>query len=424
LQDTLTYTSLKAAFDAINNGTVTGNIVIKIEGDLVITDPAILQASGTGNANYTSVLIYPTGNYTISGNIGGNKALITLLDADNVTIDGRINATGATPSLTIQNLATATSACIWVARSTTGNGATNVNLRYLNIVGGTATTASVYGILSGQYSTTSLTTAGKNDSLKIFNNNIYRCGYGVRVNSPSTGLRTFALEIKNNDIGNNAIPGDGCTYGVDVAYIDGLTFENNIYSANITSTNYPFVFRYTSNATITNSKIINSTFSTTTYGFYFIQTTNSNISNLTVENNSCLAGTAYGLFFTTSSNGNNVNNLKISNLSGASSIYGIYIASTSANNSIENVRIENLISTGTGTVSGVYNASGANNVFNKFTIKNLKSGGAVFGIYLSTAITNIVKNSEITNIQTTSTYTTLIICGIYIGTSSDGIQQP
>jgi len=96
--------TVKELFDAINNGDITGDIVGQIIDD---TDesalPAILYESGHGGlSNYTSITIYPTlPNLTISGNISGY--LITLNGADNVTIDGRVNRTGSTPSLTINN---------------------------------------------------------------------------------------------------------------------------------------------------------------------------------------------------------------------------------------------------------------------------------------------------------------------------------
>lgn len=96
------YTTLKAAFDKINDGTHKGNVVIKIEGSTTETASAVLYQSGYGSANYTSVKIYPTGtDYSIKGNING--ALIDLNGTDNVIIDGRVNETGLTQSLTIEN---------------------------------------------------------------------------------------------------------------------------------------------------------------------------------------------------------------------------------------------------------------------------------------------------------------------------------
>jgi len=103
------YPTLKAAFDAINAGNLTGAVTLQIISSTTETATASLNASGTGLANYTSVLIYATGaGYTIAGNL--STPLVNLNGADNVVIDGRVNATGVTPSLTLSNAHTSTAA--------------------------------------------------------------------------------------------------------------------------------------------------------------------------------------------------------------------------------------------------------------------------------------------------------------------------
>jgi len=93
---------LKTAFDAINAGTHKGTITIQITGSTIETATAYLRASGTGSAIYTSVNIYPTvTGLSISGNLA--LPLIDLNGATNVTIDGRVNATGSTKDLVITN---------------------------------------------------------------------------------------------------------------------------------------------------------------------------------------------------------------------------------------------------------------------------------------------------------------------------------
>ena len=103
------YTTLKAAFDAINAGMITGTVTVQIISNTVETATAALNSSGTGLANYTTILIYATGSgFTVGGNVA--NPLITFNGADNVTIDGRVNATGATANLTFSNSSTAVSA--------------------------------------------------------------------------------------------------------------------------------------------------------------------------------------------------------------------------------------------------------------------------------------------------------------------------
>jgi len=107
------YTTLKAAFDAINAGTHKGAITILINASTAETASASLSGSAASSSSspyYTSVSIYPTTTgLSISGDIAGG-ALINLNGADNVTIDGRVNATGSTKSRTITNIRTANTA--------------------------------------------------------------------------------------------------------------------------------------------------------------------------------------------------------------------------------------------------------------------------------------------------------------------------
>ncbi|TEB40973.1 hypothetical protein D0809_27890, partial [Flavobacterium circumlabens] len=99
----------KAAFDAINSGIVTGFITIAVISSTNETATASLNGSGTGLASYSSVLLFATGSgYSVSGNI--DNPLVTLNGADNVTIDGRVNATGTTSDLIFINTSTGISA--------------------------------------------------------------------------------------------------------------------------------------------------------------------------------------------------------------------------------------------------------------------------------------------------------------------------
>ncbi|HRZ41497.1 MAG TPA: hypothetical protein P5228_02210 [Bacteroidales bacterium] len=102
-----TYATLKAAFDAINSGTLTGAVVLQLTSNTTEPASAVLNASG-GSSNYTSVTIYPAvANLTVSGTVAG--ALIELSGADQVILDGRVNQQGAA-SLSISNASTATNA--------------------------------------------------------------------------------------------------------------------------------------------------------------------------------------------------------------------------------------------------------------------------------------------------------------------------
>ncbi|MFZ4549781.1 MAG: hypothetical protein ACOYN4_20200, partial [Bacteroidales bacterium] len=148
-----TYTTLKAAFDAINNGTLTGDVVLQITSNTAETATAALNATG-GSANYSSVTIYPTGSgYTISGSVAG--ALIQLNGADNVTINGSLNQGNSAKDLTISNTNTGGQSLVFI------NDATSNIVKYCFLKGVNTSTSS--GVIV--FSTTTGTTGNDGNTI-------------------------------------------------------------------------------------------------------------------------------------------------------------------------------------------------------------------------------------------------------------------
>jgi hypothetical protein len=92
------YTTLKAAFDAINIGTHQGSLNIRVHQNTTEILTCLLDSSGNSTgSNYTSLLIRPadtatvvkTISFTVAGQIG-----VSVAGADNLTIDGRPLGTG------------------------------------------------------------------------------------------------------------------------------------------------------------------------------------------------------------------------------------------------------------------------------------------------------------------------------------------
>ena len=188
------YSTLKTAFDAINAGTHTGDITVKIIASHVLTASAVLNASGTGSASYTNLLIYPdkTG-LTISGYILG--PLIDLNGADNVTIDGRINRTGTANDLIISNTSTAGNDGVSTIRFI--NDASSNRVQYCTLKN------SAVGIGGTLFFSTGIIT-GNNNNI-IDHNNItsaYNTGRPV-VCVNSVGLSAAVLNSKNTISNNN-----------------------------------------------------------------------------------------------------------------------------------------------------------------------------------------------------------------------------
>jgi len=196
------YTTLGAAFAKINDGTHQGDITITLTGNTNEGSSAILYYSGyNGTSSYTSVNIYPTvTGVTISGNL--NRPLIDLNGADNVTIDGRVNATGLTVDLVISNTNTAGDNATSTIRFI--NGATYNTVKYCTIQGSTHDGTS--GILCFYTTTNSGNSNNTIDHNQITNANghppynaIFSNGSDGKPNSSNTISNNNIFDVLNND---------------------------------------------------------------------------------------------------------------------------------------------------------------------------------------------------------------------------------
>lgn len=171
--------TLKSAFDAINNGTYTGTVVITISGSTTESASAVLNASGNGLANYTSILIKPSGPANITGAIAGH--LIDLNGADNVTVNG-LNDAGNT--LAITNTSAINSSTIRLYNDANNNMITNCTLQ------GSST---IFGVL---YFGSGAVTG--ND-----NNQVYKCDIGpAGTNYPLNGIYSMGTSATIDNSGN------------------------------------------------------------------------------------------------------------------------------------------------------------------------------------------------------------------------------
>jgi len=222
------YANLTAAFNAINAGTHTGAIVVNINANTTETVTATLNSSGTGAANYTSVLVQPTANVTVTGNIVG--ALVRLNGTDNVTIDGLL---AGTRQLTFNNTAaSSSSAVIWITSASSTNGATGNTIRNCNINGATLTTTLAGIASSGTTLGAVAETANNNNTYE--NNVITTAQYGIAVVGP-TGNET-GLVIRGNTIGSTVAANKIWFRGVFVAQQQNMLItQNRIRGVNFTA---------------------------------------------------------------------------------------------------------------------------------------------------------------------------------------------
>jgi hypothetical protein len=195
------YSSLRAAFDAINNGLHTGSINIRITANSTETATCTLIPSGTGSAFYTDISIQPSGGAARTITCGlSNFPLIDLNGADNVTIDG-LNTDGN--ALTFINTSVAASAGTATIRFV--NDASNNKVTNCTIMGNAAATIASTGNNGTIVFGGATTTGNDNNTISYCNitssstssmatRHIYAGG--------TTGKENDGLVIDHNNISN------------------------------------------------------------------------------------------------------------------------------------------------------------------------------------------------------------------------------
>lgn len=206
------YSTLAAAFSAINAGTHTGVITIDVCGNTTETLTASLNASGSGAASYASVVMRPVGAArTITGSVVG--AIIKLTGADNVTIDGRIGGSGTNRDLSVINTSNTTAtAGIWLTSTGVAAGATNNVIRNLRIACGAPQNTGVlatFGIFMGSNNTAILVTSpgDDNDNNSFIANIITRVRYGI-VTRGQDANNNQNITVTDNFIGPTSFGAD------------------------------------------------------------------------------------------------------------------------------------------------------------------------------------------------------------------------
>lgn len=370
------YTTLRQAFEAVNAGTLNGQIILQLTGSTTEIASAKLNASGSGNASYTSIVIYPTlSGLSISGNL--TSTLFELNGADNVTLDGRVNRTGDEINLTLSNTSASSTSSRTILFE---NDACNNIVKYCNLKG--ASTGSAGAIIFF------LTTDGStgND-----NNLIEHCNLTNSGTRPTNAIYSQGSASKENS-------------GNIISY-------NNIYDVLSTETNSNCIYLGSNNTDW--SFIGNSFYETTNFvpsgdnTYYCIRINNSAGNNFIVTDNyiggqsaSC-GGPAWSI-----------------NSSQSTAFYGIQIdagmttASSVQNNTIKNINITsfdqepfmgikaNSGNINIGTVTGNTIGSSTGNGSIQLTYAASAGSANSYGLYVKSSGTVSVANNNIGSITT------------------------
>ncbi|MCC6866014.1 MAG: T9SS type A sorting domain-containing protein [Ignavibacteria bacterium] len=416
------YLTLKAAFTAINAGTHTGIILIELASNTTETSTAVLNASGSGLANYTSITIKPKGGAarTITGNLGA--PLIDLNGADNVNING-LNASGNT--LTISNTYTASASTTCAIRFI--NDATNNLVTNCNLQGSMPISLTMNGGVV--FFSTAASGGNGNDNNTISNCNIgpagsnlpTKCIYG-NGSQTSLNIANSGNIIDNNNIYDFFSP----TESVSGIYInqgnDNWTISNNrIYQTAprvfttttrryaaitiATGSSYPGAFNIISNkigfGSSAGTGVTNISGSTNTFrgiDIPSVRTTTATsiqgniISGIIQSTSTTLTGTSTG--FTAIMLGTTDGRFDVGNITGNT------IGSTDGLSSI----VINS-SGGTGTINGIYdysfcNNNISNNIIGNITIQGIGTSNGFRGILVNTSDVNncTISNNTISGV--------------------------
>ena len=373
------YPTLKGAFDVINAGTYQGDMIIKFRGNTTETASAVLNASGTGAASYSHILIYPTrSGITVTGNLA--TPLVDLNGADNVTFDGRVNGSGDAYEFTFINNNTSTTSATSTFRFR--EAAVGDTIRYCTIKGG-ATGASTAVVLFGG----STVFSGNNNNVITLN----------KITSLSAANRPVNIVLSNGSIGydNNG------NKILSNEIFDFFRKESNSYGVNIQS--------YSSASTISGNSFYETTsFAPTSASVYKVITIEDTNSNNNVISNNYIGGNAFqaaGTWTKTNANSNEFYAINIST--------GTSIASNIDTNVIRNFSYSN---SGNANWYGINVAAGAVNIGSitgntigtttgtgSLSVTNATNGSFIYGVNIASSETVNCENNTIASITSSNT---------------------
>ncbi len=206
------YSTLSAAFSALNSGGVSGDVTLWLTSDQTTTSSLTLNdLSGSG-----TVYIRPyQSERKISGSVSSNGILV-FNGTDNIVVDGSLN--GSDRSLTIENNSTGTG--IHFKSTSSSNYCQYFTVKNVKIFSSTPTNSNSMGIaIAG---TTPTSSGYRHRNGLIENCEIKRAYYGIRSYSISS-FKIDDIVIKDNIIGDPDDP-----FGADMIYLYGLyTYYND-----------------------------------------------------------------------------------------------------------------------------------------------------------------------------------------------------
>ncbi|MFN4892397.1 MAG: PKD-like domain-containing protein [Bacteroidota bacterium] len=409
------YASLTSVASAIANGT-TGATIFELESTYTTASETFpITFAGGGCALTGGVIIRPSASVGSVINITSSNAtsIIDLNGIQNITIDGRPGGTGTTSQLTIANTALGSASAVRFI-----NDASNNTLTYLTLNGSASTSLGVVSFVGGVVT--------GNDNNIISNNSIG----GVGANLPVIGIYSLGTSATVDNSGNTVTGNNifdyfnatSATSGINInSFNSGWTISNNklyqtatrTYTAsgthtgiNITSgSGYTIsgnVIGYANaSGTGTTNMVGNSVALIGFPGSYVTSGTSNATRYIAISAAFAAGGTVSNI------QGNTIAGFALFTSSGATTTNGILcgISVTSGNVNI-------------GTTSG--NTIGATTGTGSIYTATTTSGGAVVGIYATSADALNIRNNTVGAIDAMGTTSSLAgsITGINIAGAS------
>ena len=433
MYNSFTETGALGLFNAINTGSVSGNISVQITGNITETGAVQLNPWVESGAGAYTITIRPQSNtqVVLSGSVANTNGLIRLNGVSRVNILGYSpTGTVADTNLIIRSSSTSTPALgflngggydtlmnVILESRTTTNGVVFIS-------GTTVTTGLNNVLIKGCYIHQDMTSPGAsfptygiyaagtvprlNNNIWLVNNKIYNFGtYGIYA---TTGNGNGWI-INGNHLFENTLATWTQMYGI--YFTPGSTSDNNTINGNWIGGMAPYAGG--------NPLTLSSTF----YGIYGTAgiATGTTINNNVISNLAFTAAntaTQYAIYAAGSGAIYTINNNRIGNLipalsinsAGNQRIYGIYSSATGnvsvQNDSIMNINMTNVAGASVG-INGIFVTSGAsnttiinNNYLKSFIMNSASTGvpysgaGSICGIFLgSTSITQSITNNWI-----------------------------
>lgn len=225
------FVNLTTAANFINNGLFTGPATFLLIDSLYSTGETfpIVINNRPGLSATNTLTIRPDStqsNVLIQGTFSGSNGLIVLNGVNHLHLNGANSAAGTSRNLTIRSTSASDNSAVILLRSRIVAPVRNVSISNVNIVGGSNTVTSTFGIHATNATITTFALADSLQNLTIRNVGITRAYYGIYLRGATTGTNNGTL-IENSQIGSTDTTQFVIFRGMDVTNTFNLRIRDN-----------------------------------------------------------------------------------------------------------------------------------------------------------------------------------------------------